>query len=280
MRQRAMIGMGLMGTPALIIADEPTTALDVTVQQQVLDLLAARSARRDRRRPAADQPRRHRGRRDLRPRAGDVRRPDRRGPAGRRAARPGRGIPTPGRCSPPCPTWTPTSPQPLAVDPRPSRRPRGPAARLCVRGPLSARLDAVPDRGPRSWSTDAAGRRVACWHAGEPIAARDRATRRRRTSRGARRERAALRERHRALRREAPIAVDDVSLTVPVGPGRRPGRRVGVRQVDPRPGRRRASSRSAAGEILLDGAAGPAERPAAPRSRWSSRTPTRRSTRG
>ncbi|MRJ78320.1 ATP-binding cassette domain-containing protein [Aeromicrobium sp. SMF47] len=41
MRQRAMIGMGVMGSPALIIADEPTTALDVTVQQQVLDLLAA-----------------------------------------------------------------------------------------------------------------------------------------------------------------------------------------------------------------------------------------------
>ncbi|HEX6340217.1 dipeptide/oligopeptide/nickel ABC transporter permease/ATP-binding protein [Umezawaea sp.] len=41
MRQRAMIGMGLMGAPALIVADEPTTALDVTVQQQVLDLLGA-----------------------------------------------------------------------------------------------------------------------------------------------------------------------------------------------------------------------------------------------
>ncbi|MGH3471915.1 MAG: dipeptide/oligopeptide/nickel ABC transporter permease/ATP-binding protein [Nocardioidaceae bacterium] len=40
MCQRAMIGMGLMGSPRLIIADEPTTALDVTVQQQVLDLLA------------------------------------------------------------------------------------------------------------------------------------------------------------------------------------------------------------------------------------------------
>ena len=40
MRQRAMIGMGLMNDPALIIADEPTTALGVTVQQQVLDLLA------------------------------------------------------------------------------------------------------------------------------------------------------------------------------------------------------------------------------------------------
>nr|SBO96758.1 Oligopeptide transport system permease protein OppB (TC 3.A.1.5.1) [Nonomuraea gerenzanensis] len=45
MRQRAMIGMGLMGTPRLVIADEPTTALDVTVQQQVLGLLA--EVRRD-----------------------------------------------------------------------------------------------------------------------------------------------------------------------------------------------------------------------------------------
>ncbi len=47
MRQRAMIGMGVMGTPALIVADEPTTALDVTVQQQVLDLLAAIRAEDD-----------------------------------------------------------------------------------------------------------------------------------------------------------------------------------------------------------------------------------------
>ncbi|GGD82238.1 dipeptide/oligopeptide/nickel ABC transporter permease/ATP-binding protein [Microbacterium murale] len=39
MRQRAMIGMGLMISPRLIIADEPTTALDVTVQSQVLELL-------------------------------------------------------------------------------------------------------------------------------------------------------------------------------------------------------------------------------------------------
>jgi peptide/nickel transport system permease protein len=36
MRQRAMIGMAVMGEPALVIADEPTTALDVTVQRQVL----------------------------------------------------------------------------------------------------------------------------------------------------------------------------------------------------------------------------------------------------
>jgi peptide/nickel transport system permease protein len=39
MRQRAMIGMGLMGSPRLLIADEPTTALDVTVQRQVLGVL-------------------------------------------------------------------------------------------------------------------------------------------------------------------------------------------------------------------------------------------------
>jgi oligopeptide/dipeptide ABC transporter ATP-binding protein len=41
MRQRAMIAMGLSCQPRMLIADEPTTALDVTVQAQILDLIRA-----------------------------------------------------------------------------------------------------------------------------------------------------------------------------------------------------------------------------------------------
>ena len=46
MKQRAMIAMALAGEPKLLIADEPTTALDVTIQAQVLELLKVLQAER------------------------------------------------------------------------------------------------------------------------------------------------------------------------------------------------------------------------------------------
>ena len=47
MRQRAMIAIALAASPKLLIADEPTTALDVTIQAQILELMKELQAKMD-----------------------------------------------------------------------------------------------------------------------------------------------------------------------------------------------------------------------------------------
>jgi peptide/nickel transport system ATP-binding protein len=82
LRQRAMIAMALSCSPTLLIADEPTTALDVTTQTQILELLRQLQQGRDGHH--ADHARPRRDRRDGDGRGGHVPGPRRRAGAGRR----------------------------------------------------------------------------------------------------------------------------------------------------------------------------------------------------
>ena len=105
MRQRVMIAAALAGNPRLLLADEPTTALDVTIQRQILALVA----RLQRARNLAVLWVTHDLGRSRAVRAaarGHVRGPDSRGRADGGRCSPPRSTRTPRRCWRPCPSTT------------------------------------------------------------------------------------------------------------------------------------------------------------------------------
>ena len=164
MRQRIVGAIALAGGPKLIIADEPTTNLDVTIQAQYLDLLkdiaAGDRGRADLRHPQS----RHR-RQDVRPDGGHVRRQDRRG---RQRARPvpqRRSTPTPRPCSARCRSSAARSRSSRSPASRPISRGCRPAAPFTRAAPRRCRVACDEEPADRLIGAEWTAR---CWLADQP----------------------------------------------------------------------------------------------------------------